>query len=381
MKKETLEQYFRDLETLVNVDSGQDAPEGIRENAEFFERAFRAMGWHTEMVDVGKTGPCLVVYNRAAERYDLLLSGHLDTVFPKGTVAQRPYREENGIAYGPGICDMKAGCLSMLYVLREVPAEVLDTLNIALIFQPDEEIGSIWAGNLICEYAKKSRICMVFEAAADLGPSPLRCIQRKGMLRLGFRFHGRAGHAGNIFHNGAVSAIGEMAYWITRIHGLINAEKNTSANIGIVSGGTGNNVVAALAEMSGEVRFELLEEAEKAKALIEELYRHAEEAGVRVEATREGFEPPMNPTEETRAYAEFLNELEKANGREFTIRKRGGLSAANFISQHLPICVDGMGPAGEKAHAETEYLVMASVEPEITLVRDAICALAAEKTR
>ena len=61
MKKETLEQYFRDLETLVNVDSGQDAPEGIRENAEFFERAFRAMGWHTEMVDVGKTGPCLVV--------------------------------------------------------------------------------------------------------------------------------------------------------------------------------------------------------------------------------------------------------------------------------------------------------------------------------
>lgn len=377
--QKTIDQYFRDLEALVNIDSGQDAPEGIRQNAEFFQSAFDAMGWITEMLDIGDTGPCLVVRNREADRYDLLLTGHLDTVFPKGTADRRPYREQDGIAYGPGICDMKAGCLTMLYALRAVPADVLDQLNILLIFQPDEEIGSRFSKPLMCEWAKKCRICLVFEAAVD-APSPLHCVQRKGMLRFGFRFHGRAGHAGSMLTNGAISAISEMAYWIHRIDGLVDREKNTTANVGLVSGGIGNNVVAACAEMSGEVRFELPEEAEKAKALIEELYHHAEESGVRVERTLEGYEPPMNPTAETLAYVDFLNTLEGQGGRTFVIRKRGGLSAANFVSQHLPICVDGMGPAGEKAHAEDEYLVIDSVAPGIRLTAEAICALAAEKS-
>ena len=86
----------------------------------------------------------------------------------------------------------------------------------------------------------------------------------------------------------------------------------------------------------------------------------------------------MNPTEATKAYAQFLNTLEEQAGRTFAIRKRGGLSAANFISQHLPICVDGMGPAGEKAHADDEYLLMNSVEPCIRLTVEAVRALAAE---
>ena len=371
-------QYFRDLEMLVNVDSGQDAPEGIRANAEFFKTAFDSMGWITEMVDVGNTGPCLVVRNREAEQYDLLLTGHLDTVFPRGTTQTRPYREENGKAYGPGVCDMKAGCLVMLYALREIPAEELNKLNILLIFQPDEEIGSIWSRHLICDWAKKCRICLVFEAAVD-APSPLHVVQRKGMLRFGFRFYGRAGHAGSMLTNGAISAISEMAYWINRIDSLVNKEKNTSANVGLVKGGIGNNVVAANAEMSGEVRFELLEEADKARALIEELYRHAEERGVRVERTLDGYEPPMNPTAETLEYVSQLNALEEQVGRTFVIRKRGGLSAGNFISQHLPVCVDGVGPAGEKAHADDEYMVLDSVEPCIRLTARAISALAAEK--
>lgn len=374
----TLEQYFRDLEMLVNVDSGQDAPEGIRRNAEFFRDAFDRMGWLTELQDIGPTGPCLVVRNREAEHYDLLLTGHLDTVFPKGTAARRPYREEENTAYGPGICDMKSGCLTMLYALQEVPAEVLEKLNILLIFQPDEEIGSIYSKELMCAWAEKCRVCLVFEAAVD-APSPLHCVQRKGMLRLGFRFYGRAGHAGSMLTNGAVSAISEMAYWISRIDTLVSREKNTTANVGLVRGGIGNNVVAAEAEMSGEIRFEFPEEAEKAKVLIRELYRHAEATGVRVERTLEGYEPPMNPTPQTLAYVDHLNTLEAQNGRTFSIRKRGGLSAANFLSQHLPICVDGFGPAGEKAHSEDEYMLMDSVAPSIRLTAQAICALAKEK--
>lgn len=380
MDQKILDQFFRDLEALVNVDSGQDAPEGIRANAEFFKAEFDALGWITEMVDVGSTGPCLVVRNREAEYYDFFLTGHLDTVFPKGTTASRPYREEDGLIYGPGTCDMKAGCLTMLYAVKELPAEVLDRVNILMIFQPDEEIGSVYSKDLMCEWAKKCRICLVYEAAGNAKPWAHHCIQRRGAMRLGFRFHGVAGHAGNMLYNGAISAISEMAYWITRLDGLVSHEKNTTANVGIVKGGIGRNVVADTAEMEGEVRYELAEEYVKAKALLAELHQHAEAAGVRVEQTLEGETAAMVPTAETLAYVEFLSSLEKQVDREFVVFKRGGLSAANFVSQHLPICVDGMGPAGSGAHADTEYVVKDSVAPAIRLTAEAIRAVALEKT-
>ena len=146
--------------------------------------------------------------------------------------------------------------------------------------------------------------------------------------------------------------------------GLVNKEKETTANIGLVSGGTATNVVAEKAEMAGEIRFELLEEAERANKLIESLYEHAREAGVQVERTHTRFDPPMVPTAETVAYVSWLDWLACEEGRSFIVRKRGGLSAANFISPHIPVCVDGMGPAGNGAHSVNEYLLIDSIGPD-----------------
>ena len=112
MDSSILAKYLRDLEMLVNIDSSQDSPEGIREVATFFNREFMLMGWKTSMVDVGAVAPCFVAVNREAEHYDIFLTGHMDTVFPKGTAAQRPFSIDGNIAKGPGVCDMKHGLLS-----------------------------------------------------------------------------------------------------------------------------------------------------------------------------------------------------------------------------------------------------------------------------
>ena len=113
-----VEQFLRELELLVNMDSGQGNPGGITAVARWFKSRFDALGWITELIDVGReTGNCLVVRNREAAHYDALLVGHLDTVFPAGETARRPFRRDKHRAYGLGVLDMKQGCLAMLHVL------------------------------------------------------------------------------------------------------------------------------------------------------------------------------------------------------------------------------------------------------------------------
>lgn len=378
MNEEIMERYFRELATLVNMDSGHDAPEGIRTVAEYFAQAFRELNWIVELQEMGETGPCLIAKNRNAEHYDVLLTGHMDTVFPKGTAKERPYREENGFAFGPGVCDMKAGCLSIIYALRETECSLLEELNIVVILQPDEEIGSPFSRELLCSYGKCSDYCFVFEAAegADKG---YHCIQRKGILRYCFQFHGKAGHAGSLLENGSISAVSEMAYWIEKINSLTDPEMGTTANIGMVQGGTATNVVPAYAEMSGEVRFEQIKEADRAKALMKELYAHAEAAGVMIRQTDDRYEPPMMPSKETREYVYCLQEKERAAGRTFDIQKRGGLSAANFVSQCTAVCIDGMGPSGDKAHSVDEFLRIDTAEASIRMAQDILEDIAERK--
>ena len=377
MDSSILAKYLRDLEMLVNIDSSQDSPEGIREVATFFNREFMLMGWKTSMVDVGAVAPCFVAVTREAEHYDIFLTGHMDTVFPKGTAAQRPFSIDGNIAKGPGVCDMKHGLLSALYAIRSLETEVLDRLNVIVAFQPDEEIGSPYSRNLLIDYAKKSDICLVLEAA-EAEDVPVHCIQRKGIIKYQFKFTGRAGHAGSMFTNGGISAITEMSYWINSIMGLVNREKETTANIGLVSGGTASNVIAEKAEMTGEIRFELLEEADKANKLIESLYDHAKEAGVTVERTHTRFDPPMMPSEETEVFVSWLDSIANTEGRSFTVRKRGGLSAANFISPHIPVCVDGMGPSGNGAHSVNEYLCVDSIGPDTDFLAKILHLIALE---
>ena len=377
MEKRVLDRYLKDLEMLVNIDSAQDCPDGIMKVASFFDREFKVIGWKTSFVEVGAVAPCFVAVNREADHYDLFITGHMDTVFPKGTAAQRPFTIEGNIAKGPGVCDMKHGLLSTLYAIKVLDMNVLDRLNIIVAFQPDEEIGSPYSRKLLMEIADKSDVCLVMEAA-EAEDVPVHCIQRKGIIKYSFVFTGRAGHAGSMLTNGSVSAITEMSYWINSIMGLVNKEKETTANIGLVSGGTATNVVAERAEMAGEIRFELLEEAERANKLIESLYEHAKEAGVKVERTHTRFDPPMVPTLETTTFVSYLDWLASEEGRSFIVRKRGGLSAANFISPHIPVCVDGMGPSGNGAHSVNEYLCVDSIGPDTDFLAKILHLIALE---
>lgn len=368
-----VEKFLQELEILVNMDSGQGNPAGITAVGKWLGDRLAVKGWLMEQVDVGeKTGKCTVLKNREADHYDVMLVGHVDTVFPTGETAKRPFRQDETRAYGLGVLDMKQGCLAMVHVLEQLPAEVNEKLNILCIFNPDEEIGSIYSKDLIDEYARITDYAYIFEGSSTDGS---RCIQRKGQYSAAVTFHGKAGHAGFLLDGGMVSAINELLYWGNTLNGLLSYERNTSVNIGVISGGVKTNIVPNFAEMKFEVRFEHISEWEKVLQTVEKLKEHAKQADVGIEITSRD-KAPMVPTEQTLAYVERIKALSEANGIPFKHKKRGGLSDANHISAYGTICIDGLAPNGDFDHSDKEYMEISSVEPNLRFAYLLLCDLA-----
>lgn len=373
MMQVNVEQFLQELEILVNMDSGQGNPDGITAVGKWLADRLVAKGWIADYVDVGaETGRCTVVKNREADHYDVMLVGHVDTVFPTGETAKRPFRRDETRAYGLGVIDMKQGDLAIVHVLEQLPKEVTDKLNILVIFNPDEEIGSKYSQKLIDDYAKISDYAFVFEAATTDGS---HTIQRKGMCSATVEFHGQAGHAGYMFNGGMISAINELLYWGTQINTLLSKERETSVNIGVIEGGVKTNVVPDYAKMMFEVRYDIPEELDKVKAMLEQLKAHAAEAGVGVNVSLRSA-AAMMPTEKTHAYIKRVTAMAAANGIDFYTKKRGGLSDANHICAQGPICVDGLGPTGDCDHSDKEYLEISTIEPNLKLVYLMLCDLA-----
>ena len=114
MIKIEVEKYLQELEMLVNMDSGLGNPEGITAVGKYFADRLAEAGWICEQVDVGaETGKCTVVKNREADHYDALLIGHVDTVFPTGETAKRPFRRDEKLYFLPGDTFFGDGFLSV----------------------------------------------------------------------------------------------------------------------------------------------------------------------------------------------------------------------------------------------------------------------------
>ena len=358
-----LELYLSQLEYLVNIESCSDDPEGLNKMAAFFSKGFKDLGWIVEKYDLApQSGTCVICTNRKANHYDVFLIGHLDTVFPRGTGV--PYRTEGNIAYGAGVGDMKHGCLLMYHLMKDLPKEINEKLNICVVYNPDEEIGSRYSKDIYLPYAAKSKLALAYEARSATG---CICVERKGSAQYKIKFTGIPGHCGFVFKNGAKSAVSEMARWIVALDSLQSKEQNTSVNVGVVSGGTKPNVVAEEAQMTVDIRFSDPTEGKRVEETVSDLLKQAQERGISVEILEKRGKPPLVPTEEGKAYFDHLLTIGKAAGLEFSFEARGGLSDANIIAQVGPICIDGMGPAGAAGHCPQEHIFLDTIIPAYDL--------------
>ena len=362
------EEYLEQLKTLVNIESGSYNAAGINRVADQLEAWYRDLGWHIQRHHLDdRTGDLLEISNRPADHYDVMFVGHMDTVFPRGTLAHWPFSTDGVNAYGPGVGDMKNGDVAMYQVAAHLSKRALEKLNICMAYNPDEEIGSIYSKEKLDEIGRKSDYVYVMESASGNGGR--HCFARKGMMRYVIRFHGQAAHAGFMFERENASAVLEMGHYIVKLMGLASREEDTTVNVGVAKGGTATNVVADFAEIWVEMRFKKESERERLTKEIDQLLNGEPFVpGVRVEVASHTSMTAWTKTPEALAHIAHMEEIAKKLGLEFEQKDRGGLSDANHLSTTGAICSDGMGPHGALDHSEKEYSIIDTIQPCVQLL-------------
>ncbi|OAN18278.1 peptidase M20 [Photobacterium jeanii] len=370
-----LETYLEQLAQLVNIDCGSHTPAGIAKVADVITPMFEQIGFTvTRHQPHPDAGPCLFITNKPnADHYDVMLSGHMDTVFPEGTVAARPMSFDSEKVYGPGATDMKSGILSAWYALKSLSSQELENLAIVVALNCDEEIGSIYSREWLESIARQSRQVLVCEASRPTG-NLIR--SRKGNAKYEIEFHGVASHAGSALAEG-VNAIYELSHWSLAIKDMVNLETGTTMNVGIIEGGMAVNVVPDYAKATVDLRFWNTDEA---KAIHEKLLSMAEtpfEQGAKVTVNRLTFKPSMQPSSDTETLIKLVSEEAEKLNIVYGWEDAGGGSDGNFTAAIGTPTLDGFGPMGAGFHSEKEYLLIDSIEPRIALLANTLRRLIA----
>ncbi|PSW27565.1 peptidase M20 [Photobacterium phosphoreum] len=369
----SLNNYLEELRPLINIDCGTLTVDGIDVVATLMAQKYLDLGWNVKRIDCGIAGTGLEVRNKPqTDHIDVMLIGHMDTVFPVGTAAARPMTHDDERAYGPGVSDMKSGLLSVVYALRDLDPTALDALSICVCMNPDEEIGSLHSETWLKSVAINAKHVLVAEAARADG-SLVKA--RKGMARYRLSFHGKAAHAGNEPQNGR-SAITEMAHWILAINAMTDFESGTTLNAGVVSGGAGANIVPDFAEVVVDVRFWDNDEYAAVDAQIRALTETPFIDGVTITVEREAHKPSMVPSPQTEVLMAQVEAVGKELGIDITWQAVGGGSDANLTAVLGIPTLDGLGPIGAGFHSEDEWLDLASIEPRIRLLQQVLVKIA-----
>jgi glutamate carboxypeptidase len=363
--------YVRDLETLVNVECGTFLPDGVNQVASFMQRRFEDSGWSVERRShrpggaAAQLGDVVVASVSGTGTRRVLLVGHMDTVFPDGTAASRPFRAEGERAFGPGVSDMKGGLLAGFYAVKALRDSHSDDFSdLTYVCNPDEEIGSPFSGPTILERARQADLCFVLEGARENGDI---VSARKGVIDLRVTVLGRAAHAGVEPERGR-SAILQAAHVVAVLHDLNGRWPGVTVNAGRIDGGIRPNVVAERCEIRVDLR--IPNEASRAP-LCEEIERIASTPFVpdtTVELEHETSFPPMEKTEAIGRLAERAKDIARELGFDVNDASTGGGSDANPIAAIGVPVLDGLGPIGGNDHAPGEWLDLSSVVPRTTLL-------------
>lgn len=380
----TKQEFLDNLKELVNIDSYSRDPKGTAAIASVMKQKFEALGWHiTEHRPSEEVGPLLVITNKVKAEdqkvsdvapgskpvYDVLLLGHMDTVFKTGTVAERPFSMDETHAYGPGVADMKNGLLAAYYVCKSLQEDkALDDLSICVCFNPDEEISSRFSRPYIEALGKQTKYCIVLESARINGNF---VNERKGIGKYAIEFFGKASHAGVSPEKGA-NAINQFIHTGQEINSWAKPEVGTTINIGTIQGGSTPNTVPDYVKIVVDVRLKQVSEGERIHALMTALPEHMTVAGVTAKVTGNIARPPMAKSEKTLAFCAAVDEICNRLGIKADWEATGGGSDGNFVAALDVPTIDGFGPVGGNGHSTEECLELKSIIDRLELLYETI---------
>jgi glutamate carboxypeptidase len=368
------EAMIQTLKDLVLLESPSNEREAVNAVSDYLAQAFGQLDAEVERLSQAAFGDHLRVTWGQGDRQILLL-GHMDTVWPLGEIKERPFQiaqdRRSGIlkGTGPGIFDMKGGLTIGLYAidaLRElglVPAH-----RLVFLLNSDEECGSPTSRQVIEEEGRRSDFVLVLEPSRE----DALVTWRKGVGRFELDIQGLASHAGAA-HERGVSALEELAHQILRLEAMTDYERGTSVNVGVVQGGSKVNVRPASAWAEIDLRVTSTGEGRRMTKAIRGLRPVNPNASLMVSGRMN--RPPWETSLASQALFERAKRVGAGLGMELWPAGTGGGSDGNFTAALGIPTLDGLGVVGNDAHAATEWVDVDSLAPRTALLAELLLDL------
>lgn len=320
----------------------------------------------------GERGDIVTLTYNGEQSGHVVVAGHYDTVWPAGTVAAwdpPAHVDPRERLSAPGIFDMKIGLTQGIWALKLLRDNAIPHPTVTYVFNGDEEIGSPASQRIIQDTARGANAAFVLEASVDGNVK----VARKGIGDITVTARGIEAHAGLEPEKGA-SAINALMEFCLEAVKLADPENGTTLNVGLISGGSGANVVAGSATARIDVRHWVPEETARIDAGLDAITWTDDR--VRIEIDRNWNRPPMVHTDGTEALFQLLKTHAAGLGHD-DLRGLavGGGSDANFISAIGTPVVCGLGAGGAGAHARHEFIYPDSVPFFTALLANAIAAI------
>ena len=342
------------LELLVNIDSGTGQGEGINEIMAYLAQWLGEIGCSVSLHDSEGFGQNLVARLRGIGGVRLLLVGHLDTVYGAGAATARPFHVVDGLAFGPGVIDMKSGVLMGLYSLRALLESGFDQFGeIIVVFNNDEEVGSAGSASLLREIARQVDLGLVLEASRS---TEVITKSRKGADKYMMEITGIPAHSGAEPHKGR-SAVIELAHKMIAVHNLNMLYPGVTFNVTRLSSSEPLNIVPDIACCHISVRAYNEQGLSLAAKALEQVATGCSVPDTRTKLTCIRGRTPYAATSEILRLVEMAQEEGKALGLSIVAEGKGGLSDANLLMEAGIPVLDSLGPIGGGMHdLNREYL-------------------------
>ncbi|MCH3913317.1 M20 family metallopeptidase [Dialister hominis] len=343
---------------LVNQDSPASYREGVDLVAKRVFKELEEAGASTRWDEEGKA---LIAEIPGDSRAPVLLLGHMDTVFPVGEAARRPFTVEGSRVTGPGALDMKGGVAVMLSALKALHSAGFSGRPLKVILVSDEEIAHNGSKATVMLQREARGCAACFNCETGYEDNSL-VIGRKGGVVFKAAVHGIAAHAGNNPRQGR-SAIWEMAKKIDDIQNMTDRDKGITFNVGTIKGGTVSNAIPDYCEVEGDIRFQDPDISPLVKEELLKVLNHTYIEGTKTELLlyHEGM-LPMKMTEENRKLFEFVKKTGEENGIPVSEGKLvGGGSDSGYVVYAGVPTVCAMGVKGRFNHTRDEYALKDSL--------------------
>ncbi len=342
------------LKKAVSIESPSQKPNTQRPVFELFTSMLEAMEFRCRFLSGKESGgqmlaiPC----QRLKQQPTQLILGHVDTVWPVGTLDKMPIASREGCLHGPGSYDMKAGLVQAVFAVKTLrELGITPTLTPIFFMNSDEEIGSHESATKIERLARVVNRTFVVEPS--LGPRGKLKTKRKGVGRFQITVYGRAAHAGLDPEKG-ISAILEVSHVIQKLFMLNDATSGTSVNVGVINGGMRPNVIAPECRIEIDVRVTTQQEAKRIEAAIHTIKPTIKETKLEIQGRIE--RPPLESTPGNKALWQTACLAAEHLGLAIEEASAGGGSDGNWTSQYCPT-LDGLGAVGDGAHAVHEHVI------------------------